>query len=116
METYHEGHFQAPKSHRSERPIKLNAEDAKRLAEYLRHTPNASEDDWLFPNCRGTGPVRTHNVLRRIIQPTARELGLPHVTWHLLRHWNATVMHEEGVPLKVAQERLGHARAETTMT
>ncbi len=25
-------------------------------------------------------------------------------------------MHEEGVPLKVAQERLGHARAETTMT
>ncbi len=25
------------------------------------------------------------------------------------------MMHEEGVPLKVAQARLGHARAETTM-
>ena len=37
------------------------------------------------------------------------------MTWHLLRHWNATMMMEENVPIKVAQERLGHLRIETTM-
>jgi hypothetical protein len=37
------------------------------------------------------------------------------VTWHLLRHWHTTVLHDEGVSIKVTQERLGHSRAETTM-
>ncbi len=54
-------------------------------------------------------------MLERIIRPTARKLGINHVTWHLLRHWHTTVLHEEGIPIKVAQERLGHSRAETTM-
>jgi integrase len=29
--------------------------------------------------------------------------------------WHSTVLHDEGVPIKVAQERLGHSRIETTM-
>jgi integrase len=37
------------------------------------------------------------------------------VTWHLLCHWNSIVLHDEGVRMKVAQERLGHSRAKTTM-
>jgi hypothetical protein len=37
----------------------------------------------------------------------ADELGLPHITWRLLRHWGATQMVEARVPLKAAQERLG---------
>ena len=37
------------------------------------------------------------------------------VTWHLLRHWHTTVLQDEGVSIKVTQERLGHSRAETTM-
>src|SRR6266446_7910955 len=47
--------------------------------------------------------------------PNAKNLGVSRVTWHLLRHWHSTVLHDEGVPIKVAQERLGHSRAETTM-
>src|SRR5690349_11347036 len=30
-------------------------------------------------------------------------------------HWHSTVLHDEGVPIKVARERLSHSRAETTM-
>ena len=37
------------------------------------------------------------------------------MTWHLLRHWHTTVLHDEGVSIKATQERLGHSRAETTM-
>jgi integrase len=54
-------------------------------------------------------------VLRRKIQPKAKELGLPHVTWRLLRHWNSTVLQDSGVPVRVAMERLGHSRPETTL-
>ncbi|HEY1256937.1 MAG TPA: ATP-binding cassette domain-containing protein, partial [Terracidiphilus sp.] len=34
----------------------------------------------------------------------------PHITWRLLRHWGATQMVEERVPIKAAQQRLGHSR------
>jgi integrase len=48
--------------------------------------------------------------LGRRVQPVADRLGLPHITWRLLRHWGATQMVEERVPIKAAQERLGHSR------
>ena len=44
-----------------------------------------------------------------------KKLGITHVTWRLLRHLRATVLHDAGVSIKVTQERLGHFRAETTM-
>jgi integrase len=84
-------------------------------------------DDWLHETgpvhifgsalaaSRGSGPKEYRNVLRRSIQPKARELGLPNVTWRLLRHWHTTVLQDSGVPVKVAQERLGHSRPEITL-
>jgi integrase/recombinase XerD len=38
------------------------------------------------------GPIWHEDLLGRVIQPAAKELGLPHVTWRLLRHWGATEM------------------------
>ena len=57
-----------------------------------------------------TGPIWHETLLSRRIQPVAEELGLPHITWRLLRHWGATQMVEARVPLKAAQELLGHSR------
>ncbi len=53
------------------------------------------------------GPMWHEDLLGRVIQPVAEKLGLPHVTWRLLRHWGATEMVEAKVPIKAAQERLG---------
>jgi integrase len=64
----------------------------------------------VFPNHRKTGPIWHEDLLARYIQPVAKELGLPHITWRLLRHWGATAMVEGHVPVKAAQERLGHSR------
>jgi integrase len=115
VEAINNGKPHSPKTHRSRRPIQLDEEQWERLEEFLRLDPGAKEDGWLFPNNRGTGPLRADNVLERIIRPKVKELGLPRITLHLLRHWNLTTMVEEGVPVKVAQERLGHSRADTTM-
>ena len=39
-----------------------------------------------------------------------QQLGLPQITWRLLRHWGATRIAEGHVPVKAAQERLGYSR------
>jgi intergrase/recombinase len=44
------------------------------------------------------------------VQPVAQKLGLPHIMWRLLRHWGTTQMVEKRVPIKAAQQRLGHTR------
>ena len=77
---------------------------------------NAGDEDWMFPNrikngkTMKPGPIWHETLLGRRIQPVADRLGLPHITWRLLRHWGATQMVEERVPIKAAQERLGHSR------
>jgi integrase len=49
-------------------------------------------------------------VLSRKIQPKARELGLPHVTWRMLRKWGSTHLIANRLPVNAVQERLGHSR------
>ncbi len=103
------GKLHTPKYHRTNRPIRLTEADVERLLA-LKARMKAKEEVWVFPNNRKTGPIWHEGLLVRRIQPVARELGLPHIAWRLLRHWGATQMVEARVPLKAAQERLGHSR------
>ena len=111
----HNGEIDSPKTHRSQRPIRLSKSDLARLKKFRKARTRSKDEDWLFLNTRGTTPFLADNVLERIIRPAVKKLGITHVTWHLLRHWHTTVLHEEGVSIKVTQERLGHSRTETTM-
>jgi hypothetical protein len=59
----------------------------------LKRLRKAKDDDWMFPNRIRTagkkmkpGPIWYEDLLGRVIQPAAKELGLPYVTWRLLRH------------------------------
>jgi integrase len=103
------GKLHTPKYHRANRPLRLTAADVQRLLD-LRLRMKGKNDDWVFPNTRETGPIRHEDILGRRIQPVAKELGLTHITWRLLRHWGATHMMALGVPVKAVQERLGHSR------
>jgi site-specific recombinase XerD len=64
---------------------------------------------------RHEGPIWHEHILARHIQPVADRLGLPHITWRLLRHWGATHLVGDGVDPKVVQQRLGHSRVSTTL-
>ena len=107
------GKLHTPKYHRANRPIRLTEADVERLLA-LKERRKAQDDDWMFPNrikkgkIMKPGPIWHETLLARRIQPVADELGLPHITWRLLRHWGATQMVEERVPIKAAQQRLGH--------
>jgi integrase len=114
-EAVNHGDIHTPKYHHQSRPTRLADTDLERLRIFMAKRPDAHADDWLFPNESGTKPKEYANILRRKIQPKAKELGLPNVTWRLLRHWNSTVLQDSGVPVRVAMERLGHSRPETTL-
>jgi hypothetical protein len=60
----------------------------------LKRRVHAQDEDWMFPNRikKGgaklkPGPIWHEHILARHIQPVADRLGLPHITWRLLRHW-----------------------------
>ena len=114
------GKLHTPKYHRGTRPIRLTEADVERLLS-LKRSVNAQDEDWMFPNRikNGTkmkpGPMRYEEILARKIQPVADRLGLPHITWRLIRHWGSTQMIGNLVDPKVVQQRLGHSRPDIVM-
>ncbi len=114
------GQFHTPKYQEGHRIIRLTDADVDRLLS-LKRKVNAKDDDWMFPNRikKGgaklkPGPIWHEHILARKIQPVADRLGLPHITWRLLRHWGATQLVGGGADVKVVQQRLGHSRPSTT--
>jgi integrase len=68
------------------------------------------------PNANGErNPIDADILLRNILRRALRKAGLPPLRFHDLRHMAGTLMHEAGVPLKRAQEILGHASERTTL-
>ncbi len=51
----------------------------------------------------------------RVLRPAAKAAGLGGVTWHQFRHVHSSLLHDLGVPVKFAQQQLGHATVETTL-
>ncbi len=68
------------------------------------------------PNAQGERtPIDADILLRKTLRRALRKAGLPPLRFHDLRHMAGTLMHEAGVPLKRAQEILGHASERTTL-
>jgi integrase len=62
----------------------------------------------------GARPWLPNWLTKRFIA-TRRAAGLPHFRLHDLRHFMATEMLAAGVPIATVSQRLGHARASTTL-
>jgi hypothetical protein len=70
--------------------------------------------DLVFGNRRGD-PLRESKVLTDVLQPAAKAVGLGRVTWHQFRHIHSSLLNDLKVPVKIAQEQLGHASIATTL-
>ena len=71
-------------------------------------------DDLVFANCNGD-LLRESKLWRNVLQPAAKEAGLGRVTWHQFRHVHSSLLNDLKVPVKIAQEQLGHASIATTL-
>ena len=72
------------------------------------------DDDLVFPNKSGA-PMRESRLLERVLQPAAERAKLGRVTWHQFRHIHSSLLNDLRVPVKIAQEQLGHASIQTTL-
>lgn len=68
--------------------------------------------DLVFPEKDGDFIVA--NTLLRRFHRLLKEIGLPRMRFHDLRHSTATLLLSMGVPLKVVQELLGHSSVDIT--
>ncbi len=82
------------------RQRKLQAKESLAAEQY-------EQSDYVFT--KKSGGHYHPQRLSRLLGDYSKELGLPRLTAHGLRHTSATVMLGGGVPAKVAAERLGHA-------
>ncbi len=114
--------FREPKTSRSRRTIALPAEVLGALGTLKTDRDNARSllgveyADHGLVFCQPNGkPLHAHNLVQRDFRRVARQVGLPRIRFHDLRHTHATLLLREGVHPKVVQERLGHSQISTTL-
>ncbi len=113
-ESVYEGKFQGPKTQRALRTIPLGPCAVKAIKEHRDRVPRQGEDDLVFGNREGA-PLRESKLLTKVLQPAAQAVGLGRVTWHQFRHIHSSLLNDLNVPVKIAQEQLGHASISTTL-
>jgi integrase len=111
-ETVYDGHFDEPKSRHSMRLIPLGPLAVAVLSEKRR--PGMVDSSSLVFSSHKGGTLDRRTLLSRQLKPAAKAAGLGNVTWHLLRHSNATLHDSLGTPLGTVQALLGHSSSEIT--
>jgi integrase len=113
-ESVFEGRFQTPKTLKAARTIPLGRHAVAALKSHRGRVTRTGPADLVFGNRSGT-PLRESKVLRNVLQPAAEQAGLGRVTWHQFRHIHSSLLNDLKVPVKIAQEQLGHASISTTL-
>jgi integrase len=70
-------------------------------------------EQWVFTDGDGD-PVHPHAIyesFRRIVH----NAGVPRIRFHDLRHTHGSLLIQDGIPVKVVSERLGHAHIAHTI-
>jgi integrase len=69
----------------------------------------------VFQSVKNGRPMNDQNILKRHLQPAARQLGLSFVNWRCLRTSHATWLVQAGADPKSVQGQMRHSRISTTM-
>ncbi|WP_336629634.1 MULTISPECIES: site-specific integrase [unclassified Microbacterium] len=111
-----------PKSKNSIRKVPLNRVLVERLREHVAQHPHGNDPDAMFwPGRRrggrsgGRGTLdydiqfNLDNFYRKHFLATLKELRIPAVRWHDLRHFYASACASAGIPIERVAKYMGHA-------
>lgn len=84
---------------------------AQELLTHKAQFANTSPTDWIC--AKKDGGHLPPGGLSQAFHRAAKKLGYP-LSFHSIRHTQATMLHMAGVPAKVVSERLGHATTQIT--
>lgn len=101
------GRLQQPKSAAAARVCAIS----EPLAEHLR---SMRGEGLMFSTRNGT-PWDANLIVKRKLHPLLDSLGIPRRGLHAFRHAQASLMDAMHVPVKVRQQRLGHASSQVTL-
>jgi integrase len=102
-QTCYEGHFDDPKTKRSRRTVPLGSQGMEILK---GRKPEVCDPETLVFAARNGSPLSRRNLLNRQLKPTCENLKLEGITWHWLRHANATMLDSVGASLGTMQALL----------
>ena len=100
------------KTQRSLSTVHLPKDLAKQLAAWKEQSPDPSPEAFIFPNQTG-GFLDTDNYRKRVLHKLAKDLGLPKLTFQVIRRTIATLAQKKGT-VKDVQGVLRHSRTATT--
>jgi integrase len=106
------------KTEASRKPVPLPALVVEELKKWREASIYRSDDDYLFPSIAKNGkqPISPDMILKRHVRPALERIGVTKkIGWHSLRHGLATMLRQQGVDLKTAQELLRHANSRITL-
>ncbi len=113
-ENYYRGHFGSVKAKSRRRNVPLSGSMMAALRSLMDRSRFAGSDDLVFASRNGT-PLNERNLLRRFIKPVGEALGIPWLSWHVLRHTHATLGEQIGMALSDRQAQMGHADVRMTL-
>jgi integrase len=113
-ENYYRGKFGSVKAKSRRRDVPLSSSVVAALSAYLARSRFVGPDDLVFASRKGT-PLNDSNLLRRVIKPVGKKLGLPWLSWHVFRHTHATLGEQIGMALSDRQAQMGHGDVRMTL-
>lgn len=113
-ENYYRGEFGSVKAKSRRRTVPLSNSVVTALTALKHRGTFVSPDDLVFATTKGT-PLDETNLMRRLIKPVAKELGMPWLSWHVFRHTHATLGDQIGMALSDRQAQMGHGDARMTL-
>ena len=107
------GKFQTPKSKCSIRKVDITPSLLQELKKWKLASP-VNKDDLVFPSPEGNLSIH-ENVVKRYYNAALRRAGLRQVSFHSIRHTNASIRIASGQNIKYIQTQLGHASINITL-
>ncbi len=100
--------IQSPKTKKSKRRLEMDPETMRLAKEYIYSLPKPLHE------ARRLFTITPNTAYYRLDKITSSN-ALKRITPHGLRHTHASLLYDAGVPVKAAQERLGHAKISITL-
>jgi integrase len=112
------GRLVEPKTQAAKREVPFPPVLGRMLAEHRERAfarGHAKPSDPVFASEVGT-PLGRRGIVRRGLEPALRAAGLPHLSWHDLRHVCASLLIAEGGTVGYVSRILGHASPAITLS
>jgi integrase len=108
------GTLQGPKTENAFRRFTISMQLADHLKSFLLTHWKENPERLLFCTRNGT-TINNRDIVDQVLHPILKRLHINRVGLHAFRHGNATLLDGLRTPMRVRQDRLGHADAALTL-